>query len=124
MDLNLTVTGTERRLEPYVEVIALFRALQELLGNASRYSQASLVKVQMDMTVDQVKLIVEDNGKGFDSEIIKQDESLGLRLIKERVELLGGVFSVDSTLGKAISNFIVSTYFSIKVLVKITELLI
>ena len=98
MDLNLAITGTERRLETYMEVM-LFRALQELLGNASRHSQASLVKVQMDMADDQVRLIVNDNGKGFDSEIITQDESLGLRLIKERVELLGGVFSVDSTLG-------------------------
>jgi two-component system sensor histidine kinase DegS len=98
MDLGLTVTGIERRLEPYMEVM-IFRALQELLGNASRHSQASLVKVLMDMADDQVKLIVEDNGKGFDPEIISQEESLGLRLIKERVELLGGVFSVDSTLG-------------------------
>jgi signal transduction histidine kinase len=42
---------------------------------------------------------VDDNGKGFDPEIISQDESLGLRLIKERVELLGGTFSVDSKIG-------------------------
>ena len=99
MDLSLTVTGTERRLEPFMEVM-IFRALQELLGNAARHSQATLVKVQMDMADDLVRLIVDDNGKGFNSEVITQDESLGLRLIKERVELLGGVFSVDSTLGK------------------------
>lgn len=99
MDLNLTVTGTERRLEAYVEVM-IFRALQELLGNAARHSQASLVKVQMDMADNQVKLIVDDNGKGFDPEVIIQEESLGLRLIKERVELMGGSFMLDSTLGK------------------------
>ncbi|MFH2037839.1 MAG: ATP-binding protein [Chloroflexota bacterium] len=98
MDLSLTVTGTERRLEPYLEVM-IFRALQELLGNTSRHSQASLVKVQMDITDDHIRLVVDDNGKGFDPEIITRDESLGLRLIKERVELLGGVFSVDSSLG-------------------------
>jgi len=98
MDLSLTVTGTERRLEPYMEVM-IFRALQELLGNASRHSLASLVKVQMDLSDDQVRLIVDDNGKGFDPEIITQDISLGLRLIKERVELLGGTFGVDSTIG-------------------------
>jgi len=98
MDLSLTVTGTERRLEPYLEVM-IFRALQELLGNTSRHSQASLVKVQMDITDDHVRLVVDDNGKGFDSEVITRDESLGLRLIKEQVELLGGVFSMDSSLG-------------------------
>lgn len=98
MDLNLTVTGIERRLEPYMEVM-IFRALQELLGNASRHSQANLVKVQMDLSDEQVRLVVDDNGKGFDPEIISRNESLGLRLIKERVELLGGNFSVDSTIG-------------------------
>src|SRR6266511_4071417 len=40
LDINVTVTGTERRLEPYLEVM-LFRAIQELLGNAARHSQAS-----------------------------------------------------------------------------------
>jgi two-component system sensor histidine kinase DegS len=100
IDLSMTVTGTERRFEPYIEVM-IFRALQELLGNAARHSQANLVKVQMDMTDNQIKLIVEDNGKGFDPEIISQEGSLGLRLIRERVELLGGNFLADSMPGKS-----------------------
>ena len=41
LDVSVTVTGTERRLEPYLEVM-VFRAVQELLGNASRHSQATL----------------------------------------------------------------------------------
>jgi two-component system sensor histidine kinase DegS len=99
IELSVTVTGTERRLEPYIEVM-IFRALQELLGNAARHGQANLVKVQMDMADNQVRLVVDDNGKGFDTVIITQDGSLGLRLIKERVELLGGNFIADSTPGK------------------------
>ena len=99
IELSVTVTGTERRLEPYIEVM-IFRALQELLGNAARHGQANLVKVQMDMADNQVRLVVDDNGKGFDPVIITQDGSLGLRLIKERVELLGGNFIADSTPGK------------------------
>jgi two-component system sensor histidine kinase DegS len=48
LDVSLNVTGTERRLEPYIEVM-LFRAIQELLGNAARHSQATMIKVQLDM---------------------------------------------------------------------------
>ncbi|KAF0108609.1 MAG: two-component system NarL family sensor histidine kinase DegS [Anaerolineaceae bacterium] len=99
MELNVTVTGNERRMEPYLEVL-VFRAMQELLGNSARYSQASLVKIQVDMGDSVVKLNVDDNGKGFDPEAIGKEHGLGLKLIKERVELLGGNFEIDSVPGK------------------------
>ncbi len=99
LDANLTVTGTERRLEPYLEVM-LFRAVQELLGNAARHSQAAGVKVQLDMGNDAIRVSVDDNGRGFDPEAAQGNSSLGLRLIRERVEMLGGAFSIDSALGK------------------------
>jgi two-component system sensor histidine kinase DegS len=99
MELNVTVTGNERRMEPYLEVF-IFRAMQELLGNSARYSQASLVKIQVDMGDSMVKLSVDDNGKGFDPEASRKENGLGLKLIKERVELLGGNFEMDSAPGK------------------------
>jgi two-component system sensor histidine kinase DegS len=99
MDINITVSGQERRLESYVEVM-IFRALQELLGNAARHSQASMLKVLVDMGGSIVKVNVDDNGKGFDPEILKQGNSLGLNLIRDRVEMLGGTFELDSVIGK------------------------
>jgi two-component system sensor histidine kinase DegS len=95
----VTITGHERRLEPYLEVM-LFRAIQELLGNAARHSQASLVKVTLDLGEDRVRVSVDDNGKGFDPDSIQQSNSLGLKLIRERAEMLGGSFEIDSALGK------------------------
>lgn len=99
LDINVTVTGNERRLEPYLEVM-LFRAIQEVLGNAARHSQASLVKVMLDLGEDRVRVSVDDNGRGFDPESIQQSNSLGLKLIRERAEMLGGNFEVDSNPGK------------------------
>jgi len=99
LDVNVTVTGSERRVEPYLEVM-LFRALQELLGNAARHSQGSLVKVMLDMGEERVRVSVDDNGRGFDPEIVQQGASLGLKLIRERAEMLGGSFEMDSALGK------------------------
>ncbi len=99
LDINVTVTGTERRLEPYLEVM-LFRAIQELLGNAARHSQATLVKIILDMGEDRVRVSVDDNGKGFDPDSIQQSNSLGLKLIRERAEMLGGSFEIDSNIGK------------------------
>ena len=98
LDVSLMVTGSERRLEPYLEVM-IFRAVQELMGNSSRHSQASLIKIQVDLGNDLIRVYVEDNGKGFSTEILKDSPSLGLKLIRERVEILGGKFDIDSTVG-------------------------
>jgi len=99
LDVSLNVTGTERRLESYIEVM-LFRAIQELLGNAARHSQATLIKVQVDMGTKSVRVSVDDNGKGFETDSLKDAASLGLKLIRDRSEMLGGKFEMDSTISK------------------------
>ncbi len=99
LDTSVTVTGSERRLEPYIEVM-IFRAIQELIGNAARHSQATMVKVHLDIADEIVRVSVDDNGKGFDPEAVSRGTSLGLKLIKERAEMLGGTFEIDSAAGK------------------------
>ena len=109
VEINLNISGTERRLEPYIEVM-IFRALQEVLGNSARHSQGSLVKVHVDLGENAVKVEVEDNGKGFDTEILKQSNSLGLKLIQDRVDMLGGTFDISSIIGNGTNvTFIVPT---------------
>ena len=98
LDVSVTVTGTERRLEPYLEVM-IFRAVQELLGNAARHSQATMIKVHLDLGNDFLRVSVDDNGKGFDPESLKESTNLGLKLIRERAEMLGGNFEIDSAVG-------------------------
>ena len=99
LETSLTLTGTERRLEPYLEVM-IFRAIQELLGNAARHSQAQSVKLHVDMGNEAVRVSVDDNGRGFDADNAKSGSSLGLKLIKERAEMLGGKLDIDSAPGK------------------------
>ena len=98
LEVNVTVSGNERRLESYLEVM-VFRAIQELLGNAARHSQATLLKINVDLTDDLIRVSVDDNGKGFDIDSV-QGQSLGLKLIRERTEMLGGTFEIDSAMGK------------------------
>jgi len=98
LEINVMVTGSERRLEPYIEVMT-FRAVQELLGNAQRHSQATQVKLQIDLGNDFIRVNVEDNGKGFAPETLKDSTSLGLKLIRERAEMLGGNFEIESAAG-------------------------
>jgi two-component system sensor histidine kinase DegS len=99
MDIRLTVSGLEQRLEPYLEVM-IFRAVQELLSNAQRHSQAVQVWVQIDASESDVKVSVDDNGKGFDASVGDEKGGMGLKVIRDRVEMLGGQMEIDSTVGK------------------------
>lgn len=99
MEVGITVTGTDRRLESYLEVM-LFRSMQELLNNSSKFSQASHVKIQIDMNPEDVKLTVEDDGKGFTEEEALSSGGLGIKLIKERAEMLGGTLTIESVIGE------------------------
>lgn len=99
LDVSITVTGSERRLESYLEVM-VFRSIQELLNNSATHSQATQIKVQVDVGMDAIRLTVEDNGKGFDPDAVKDDSGLGIQLIRERTEMLGGDFVIDSAVGQ------------------------
>jgi two-component system sensor histidine kinase DegS len=99
IEARLMVTGKERRLEPYEEVM-VFRAVQELLNNTARHSAASSVKVQVDMGDTLTKVTVDDDGKGFDADGAGEKRGMGLKVIRDRVEMLGGLMEVDSVVGQ------------------------
>jgi two-component system sensor histidine kinase DegS len=101
LNLNLVVTGSERRLESHLEVL-LFRAVQELLGNVREYAQATQVKITLDMDDSQVRATVEDNGRGFDPAGLqaKDGEGRGLLSLRDRVAQAGGSIEFDSEAGK------------------------
>jgi two-component system sensor histidine kinase DegS len=100
IDVVVSVTGSERRLESYLEVM-LFRAMQELLNNAAHHSQASQVKIHLDLGATEIRLDVEDNGKGFDPVTLGDDQvGLGIKIIEERTEMLNGELLIESALGE------------------------
>lgn len=98
-EITVTVSGQEKRLESYLEVM-IFRSMQELVNNSSRHSQANQIKVHLDINPDNVILMVEDDGKGFDPNSIGKDAGLGIKLIKDRSEMLGGTFEIDSAISQ------------------------
>ncbi len=98
-DIRFAYTGMDQRLEPFLEVL-IFRSVQELLGNAARHSQATQVKVQIDAAAGEVKVSVDDNGHGFDENTIAESGGMGLKVIRDRVEMLGGDMEIDSAPGQ------------------------
>ena len=79
-----------------IEVIA-YRLVQECFNNIGKHAQATSINVFLASADGRLKVVVEDNGIGFNvTEALAKRESFGLSGMRERVALLGGEFQVDS----------------------------
>lgn len=86
-------------LAPAAEV-ALLRILQEALTNVARHSGAGRVEVRLRRVEDEVRLTIEDDGRGFVAGGDARAGSFGLIGMAERARLAGGTLTVMSTPGK------------------------
>ncbi len=84
--------------------IIIFRLVQEALHNIAKHSRAEYVTLALGGSEEMITLVVEDNGDGFATQGAPWDESLrrglGLTSMRERTELSGGRFTLESTVGE------------------------
>ena len=84
--------------------IVIYRVVQEAMDNIVRHSGASQVNLSLVKKAGNIELTVGDDGQGFDlAQILAEKHpkrGLGLASMKERTELAGGIYSIESTLGK------------------------
>ncbi|GJL68304.1 MAG: hypothetical protein NPIRA06_09390 [Nitrospirales bacterium] len=97
------------RLSPAVET-ALYRIVQEALTNVAKYAKATTVSILVHQHPAQIRMIVEDNGQGFDAEAIVQKAAagahLGLHGMRERALLLNGSISIESSAGTGATIYV------------------
>lgn len=106
--LNVAVEdfGLGNRMENSLE-LSVFRMVQELVANTIKHANASQLTIQLTQHEDNLNIIIEDNGKGFDpSKVNFGRKGMGLTAIEKRVEHLEGSFTIDSILGKGTSILI------------------
>ncbi len=104
--LNLLVkNGIEPSLEINADLntlspdqqLTLYRIIQELLNNIVKHAEGKHVLIQFNQFNDEISLVVEDDGKGFDAAARKLDGGLGLSSLGSRVNLLKGFLDIAST---------------------------
>jgi two-component system, NarL family, sensor kinase len=83
--------------------ITIFRIVQELIHNTLKHAVAKHAIVQLSKSASQISITVEDDGKGFDPEILKKTNGIGWSNILHRVEFMKGVLNVQSEPGKGTS---------------------
>ncbi|MFW5691557.1 MAG: HAMP domain-containing protein, partial [Chloroflexota bacterium] len=106
LSVDFVASGLNGRLPMEIET-TVYRVVQEGLTNIARYAQARSVSVTITLRRGRLRVIVEDDGVGFDVDAVRgRSESLGLQGIQERASLLGGSLAIESAPGKGTSLFI------------------
>jgi signal transduction histidine kinase len=97
--LDLSIPEILPVLSPDVEQ-CIYRVAQEAITNAINHSQAKALTVHLEYVMDHVKLIVQDNGIGFDVENINNPNHFGLTGMRERTQLIGAELTITSKPGQ------------------------
>jgi signal transduction histidine kinase len=90
-----THLALDRRLSPSEET-AVYRMVQESVTNSVRHSGAGVISVVLDQGPTRTRVIVEDDGTGFDVDDARRRGRVGLHAISERAELMGGTAEFES----------------------------
>jgi signal transduction histidine kinase len=98
--VDFEAVGMENRRLPIEVETALFRIVQESLTNIILHAQATRVDILLSLHNQQVVTIVEDDGVGFLESSSSLEDHLGLFGMRERIEMLGGSFTIESSPGK------------------------
>jgi two-component system sensor histidine kinase UhpB len=98
----IKVEGPRTRLPSPVE-IALYRVAQEALRNATKHARAKRVDIRLAVESNGVNCSIRDDGRGFDVAAVldrRGDRGLGLIGMRERLNAVGGQFSIHSAPGR------------------------
>ena len=108
---DLAFTGAAARLPAAVES-TVYRIVQEALTNVLKHARADTVSVSVDRRPDEIRVIVEDDGIGFEPDVHALDAQapvvprLGLSGIRERLTLLSGTLTLEASPGVGTTLFV------------------
>ncbi|TYQ12962.1 UNVERIFIED_CONTAM: two-component system sensor histidine kinase DegS [Acetivibrio alkalicellulosi] len=101
--VSFKTRGFFEDIKPMIS-LTVFRLVQEAINNIKKHAQANNVTINLETNNKELKLIIFDDGRGFDTSILtinsdNTDSGFGLFSMRERVELLDGKFEIQSNLG-------------------------
>ncbi|MEM7573582.1 MAG: tetratricopeptide repeat protein [Bacteroidota bacterium] len=104
LNCSLEIAGEPEEMLDEAQQSMLLRIVQELCQNSVKHAEAKEIFIQLLRQDDQLLLLVEDDGKGFNPEVLeRKSKGLGLDSIQQRVTYLEGEILIDSQVGKGTS---------------------
>ena len=95
VSMELDLFGLEERLANLQEV-SLYRIVQEWTNNILKYGKAENITVQLTADENELTLMIEDNGPGFDKELLINSKGHGWKNIHTRTKLIDGEIEFDT----------------------------
>ena len=100
VDIQPTFHAEEQEIPEHLKIV-IYRISQEALNNIIKHSHADKVSITASRDKEDLELLIEDNGSGFDlREVIEEARGMGIASMKERAQYSGGAFSLISKKGK------------------------
>jgi signal transduction histidine kinase len=112
--IQVQFTSNETDLKsPEPIATCIFRVYQEALTNIMRYADATNVQASLNIVSDNIRVNIQDDGRGFDPASVQSNKSFGILGMKERVLSLGGTFELISSPGNGTKiSICLPVYFS------------
>ena len=108
IDFQIHVKQQREDVElPSIVSLTIFRIIQEACNNIFKHANANQITIDINYDKEDIEVLIEDDGSGFSADEIKKDRNtgFGLSIMKERAQLLGGTFDIESqeTVGTILS---------------------
>lgn len=94
--IQFKATGQRPQSIDTLVELNLYRVLQELMSNTLKYAEADQVDIHLAQETDHIELIYQDNGKGFDVSLPKNQKGLGMKNIQSRLRMLAGTLQFET----------------------------
>ena len=98
LSINLQTEELQKALPSHVETI-LYRIIQESVNNVVKHAEATQLDISINQDADGIDVMIEDNGKGFDTTITRETDGIGLQNIASRTQYLKGTVEWNSSKG-------------------------
>lgn len=95
LTIRLQTYGMDKRLSSSTETM-LYRIVQELIHNILKHAEATEALIQINRQESRLSLIIDDNGRGFDTREASEKRTMGMSTVKSRVDYLNGRLTIDS----------------------------
>jgi signal transduction histidine kinase len=96
--IELNIFGLDQRLTE-IQEISLYRISQEWVNNILKYSDANKITLQITKDEDEITLLIEDNGTGFDKSLLEQGKGNGWKNLNTRAKLIKGELELETEAG-------------------------
>jgi len=97
----------QKRLNPQMEV-AFYRIIQELINNILKHSNALHINIRFTRHEDELNIMIEDDGNGYNTELLNKSKGHGWKNINSRIEMINGTINIDSEFGRKGTTVIIN----------------